>query len=133
MNLSIPKFSISAFDSKPSFSLEEDYESNIELDKFDTVEILSLWNLGFIDKYVKPIYHNPVPEKDMMNEWVDSKLKHVLGSKKIYSIYCPSCKSMELDNTKEGRMKCKKCSTKYTFYRSEQGESIWFNRLRRGF
>ena len=121
------------FDSKPSFSLEEDYESIVDISKYDTVEILSLWNLGYIDKMVKPIYHNPIPEKDMINEWITSKLKNVYGSKKIYSIYCPSCKSMDLDFTKEGRYLCKKCSSKYTFYKNDKGESIWFNRLRRGF
>ena len=121
------------FDSKPSFSLEEDYEEITDKFKYDTIEILSLWNLGYIDKSVKPIYHNPISEKEMMTEWIASKLKCVLGSKKIYSVYCPSCKSNDLEITKEGRNICKKCSSIYTFFKNDRGESIWFIRLRRGF
>lgn len=121
------------FDAKPTFSTEEEVDIDVDDSKFETIEVLSLWNLGYIEKNVKPIYHNPIPESEMMKEWLTSKIKHALGSKKIYSIYCPSCKSQNLEETKEGRIECKKCTSKYTFYRNDKGENIWFNRLRREF
>ena len=118
------------FDAKPSFT-EEEYD--IENEKYDTVEILSLWNLGYVEGSIKPIYHNPVPEKDMMTAWLKSKIRNVLASKKIYSSFCPSCKSSDLNSEDSGRIVCAKCNSKYTFYRGVNGESIWFNRLRRVF
>lgn len=118
------------FDAKPSFT-EEEYD--IESEKYDTVEILSLWNLGYVEGSIKPIYHNPVPEKDMMTAWLKSKIRNVLASKKIYSSFCPSCKSSDLNSEESGRIVCAKCNSKYTFYRGVNGESIWFNRLRRVF
>ena len=121
------------FDAKPTFSSDEEYDIDVDYSKYDTVEVLSLWNLGYIEVFVKSLYNNPIPESDMMKEWINSKTRHVLGSKKIYSTYCPSCKSMDLEGVNEGRVTCKKCSTKYTFYRNDKGECIWFNRLRRGF
>ena len=121
------------FDEKPNFSIEEEYEVDGGVEKYDTIEILSLWNLGYVDKVVHSIYHNSIPEKDMIYEWIISKLKHVLGSKKIYSTYCPSCKSIDLEELRDGRICCKKCNTKYTLYKNHLGENIWFNRLRRGF
>ena len=69
----------------------------------------------------------------MMKEWITTKIKNVIGSKKIYSIYCPSCKSQMLVNTSTNQLRCEKCTSKYTFYKNENGENIWFNRLRRGF
>ena len=117
------------FDSKPGFS-DETYE--IEYDKFDTVEILSLWNMGYVEGNVHPLYPNPISENLMMKEWITSKIRNVIGSKKIYSIYCPSCKSQMLQVANNGHIRCEICSSKYTFYKNELGENIWFSRLRRG-
>jgi hypothetical protein len=118
------------FDSKPGFS-DETYE--VEYDKYETVEILSLWNMGYVEGSVKSLYPNPISENEMMKEWITTKIKNVIGSKKIYSIYCPSCKSQMLVNTSTNQLRCEKCTSKYTFYKNENGENIWFNRLRRGF
>lgn len=118
------------FDSKPGFS-DELYD--VEYDKYETVEILSLWNMGYVEGNVKSLYPNPISENEMMKEWITTKIKNVLGSKKIYSVYCPSCKSQMLVNTSVNQLRCEKCTSKYTFYKNENGENIWFNRLRRGF
>ena len=118
------------FDSKPGFS-DESYE--IEYDKYDTVEILSLWNMGYVEGSIKSLYPNPISENAMMKEWISNKTRNVIGSKKIYSIYCPVCKSQTLEVTGTNKIHCDKCTSKYTFYKDERGENIWFNRLRRGF
>ena len=31
----------------------------------------------------------------------------------------------------DGKVICQKCNSKYTFYKNNLGENIWFNRLRR--
>ena len=88
--------------------------------------------MGYVEGNVHPLYPNPISENLMMKEWVTSKIKNVIGSKKIYSIYCPSCKSQMLQVANNGHIRCEKCSSKYTFYKNELGENIWFSRLRRG-
>ncbi len=125
------------FDSKPNFTNDESSINQNEYDfdysSYDTVEILSLWNLSYFDNVLTHLYHNPISENEMMKEWVTSKIKHAKGSKKIYSTYCPSCKSQNLINNEDGKIICENCNSKYTFYKEENIECIWFNRLRRKF
>ncbi|MBE6143043.1 MAG: hypothetical protein E7177_03550 [Erysipelotrichaceae bacterium] len=118
------------FDSKQDIST---VVVDVDIEDYDTVEILNLWNLGLVHQDIKTLYSNPVPEKEMMKEWVESKIRKVVGSKKIYSVYCPSCKSLNIEINKDGKYICGHCKSKYTFYKGTNGDTIWFNRLRRKF
>ena len=92
----------------------------IEPDSEDifSVEYLSLWHLGEINKNKKINLINDtlMSEKELMKYFLNSHHDIYSGSEIIYSSYCPVCKSKNIYQNK-GHIFCEECGAIYKFAR----------------
>ncbi len=121
-------------DSQSSWMNAFEKITNVEKSSFFSIEVLSLWNRTFMeeDKW-KSIQQNILSEKEMALQYLQDHLREIKGSEKIYSVYCPVCKSKSIvKNESQEIYQCEQCHTIYTFTGSKQKEdTIWFIHLKR--
>lgn len=107
----------------------DDIEANNK-DLYDSVELISLWNLAAAYGDVSAIFNNFVTEIEIVKYWITSKLQCVSCSLDLYTKYCPSCKSTDIVQ-KKGSYYCESCHSKYVFYSfRRRNQNLWFIRYR---
>ena len=100
-------------------------------EKFNTIDILTIWNLYSQDDITKPLFKSTLSEEVMVYEWLNSKFEEILVKKDLYKKYCPVCRSKNLIED-GGYFECANCKTQYVFKnQSEVLDTIWFMRIRR--
>lgn len=115
------------FTSEPLF---KDVEIS-KVEGFDTTEILSLWNLALVDETITTMFKNPISEENMAKKYLYDKLTMLAVSIDLYSEYCPICKSNELKLINDTFFKCVNCNSKFSFFKHNKKDYVWFNRIRR--
>ena len=115
------------FSGEPLFAEEEIVKEK----GYDTTEILSIWNLGIVENNIDILFKNIVSEKEMAKKYIFDKLTTLPVSYDLYSQYCPICKSNDLKLIEETYFKCVNCNSKYSFFKLNKKDHIWFNRIRR--
>lgn len=102
-----------------------------ELNLWDTVEALSLWNCVGMEDTVKKPFEKIRTEEQLVSQWLDNKLAHTVANKDVYSHYCPVCKSKNIE-IKNGLYICQKCKSQYIFtHNNTRNTVLWFTKLRR--
>ena len=97
-----------------------------------TTEAISIWNIAYIENDIYRLIHNPLTEKELITKWLDSKIDVVVGSKGLFSRYCPVCKSRHIEfDEMELKYSCMNCHSVYTFLEGKKQDEIWFLRVRR--
>lgn len=117
--------SLLLFENEAKF--KEEYIVN---DKYDNISVITLWNIANIYENVEVIYSNILKEKQIIKNYILTRLSNALSSKDIYSVYCPSCKSTSVDYI-DDHYKCHNCKSKFVFFDKNKKEHLWFIRLRR--
>ena len=108
-------------DSDPTFSDIKLKEINDEL---FSVEYLSLWHLGeVINKKIKLANETLLSEAKLVETFINAHHQIIEGSEKLYSTYCPSCKSKNLRRI-NGYFYCNDCMSVYKFMKNKQGKTI---------
>ena len=99
-------------------------------ENYDSVEIASLWNIAIAEgnDYILR-FDEHITEEDLVKEYFSSKIVATTCSTELYSHYCPSCKSNDLD-INENIVLCECCNSKYAFYTKKNQDYLWFIRLR---
>lgn len=108
--------------------------NEIEIKKekgYDTTEIISIWNLGLVEDNISIIFKNIVSENEMAKKYIFDKLTALTVSYDLYSQYCPICKSNDLKLIDDTYFKCVNCNSKYSFFKKDKKDYVWFNRIRR--
>ena len=118
------------FNTKTTF---KDFEINDIDDKYNSIDIISLWSVKGYDDISKMITSNELKEIELIEKWLEQKMYVVLGNIDIYSQYCPVCKSSYIEETDTKVYLCLDCNSKYSIYKTKENknEKIWFIKLRR--
>lgn len=103
------------------------------LDNVDSFNFISIWHFGYIENNKIYISNNdPVSEVNMINEIFKSHYEAINGSRKIYSHYCPICKSKDIYVDDNETYICSNCSSTYRFVINNKGkEKIIITKARR--
>lgn len=117
--------SLLLFESEATF--KDEYVVN---EKYDSVSVVSLWNMVDVNNTSSPIYQNVLLEEKLIENFIANKTHCVLSSKDIYSVYCPSCKSNNVDMV-ASHFYCSNCNSKYAFFTKNKKDHLWFITLRR--
>jgi len=117
------------FDSQASFK-DNEY---IYDDCYDSIEVMSLWNMAYVLDEVKVAYKNIYNESELILKWLKSKLMVVKASYDIYSSYCAICKKQNIEVDEANVITCESCNSKYVFTKNKENsnECIWFIKVRR--
>ena len=107
---------------------EDDFKLSCEED-FLTTDIFSIWNSFAWENNDKRLLSGNYNEKEMIKQWLLSKITLITGDKEVYSKYCPVCKQKTVD-VDENNGHCSLCDTQYLFV-DEQSEKIWLRKIRR--
>lgn len=94
-----------------------------------TVELLSIWDLFYVDDGYKKAFALPQTEQELIASWLAAKTYIVQGDRKIYEKICPVCKSKNVDADRN-TCACADCKTEYVFDGARTG-NIWFSKIRR--
>ena len=94
-----------------------------------TVEALSLWNLYQVDNNVL-VNLNVLDEVGLLEKYFETKEARTEASKKLYTNYCPSCKSNRIVHSGTRHI-CQVCKSVYAFYRHKNKDILWFMKFRR--
>lgn len=106
-----------------------DYKNS---DQFNTIDIITIWNLYSHDNIKEPIFKRTLSEDVMIYEWLNMKFEEIIVKKDVYQKYCPVCRSKNLDMEK-GYFECSNCHTQYVFKnQNEMLDTVWFMRIKRG-
>lgn len=107
---------------------EENFKIESQED-FLTTDIFSIWNSFVWENNGKRLLLGDYNEKEMIKQWLLSKITLITGDKEVYSKYCPVCKQKTVDvDEKSGH--CSLCDAQYLFV-DEQSEKIWLRKIRR--
>ncbi len=99
--------------------------------KYTTIEAISLWLRAYLEDTVKIIKQNLLSEVEMIGQYFEERYHRVIGSKKIYSMYCPICRQKMVNEVENDIFHCDNCNSLYKFYQGEKEPEIVFLRLRR--
>lgn len=106
-----------------------DYKNS---DQFNTIDIITIWNLYSFDNIKEAIFKRTLSEEVMVYEWLNMKFDEIIVKKDVYQKYCPVCRSKNLDIDK-GYYECANCHTQYVFKnQSDKLDTVWFMRIKRG-
>ena len=95
--------------------------------EYDTVEIISLWELCPIDNPKAAIYSSEI---SLVREWIQSKITTVAVDRRIYEKYCPACGARGVEHDGE-IFRCGKCCSEYSFIGGADSEKVWFRKIRK--
>ncbi len=99
---------------------------------YTTVEAISLWNMAYVEGLAQPVYHNPLSEQEVMDEWLSCKLAGSRASLALYRTFCPSCQKPAVNADEKNIRHCANCGSAFAFFADEEGnENLWFLKLRR--
>lgn len=88
--------------------------------------VISIWNLIDLNNN-QSVFKSLKSEERLVEYWVDSKFQETPAKIEVYSRYCPSCKSKDLEE--DGKLiHCQNCHTVYIF--KPNRKVIWFVDLR---
>ena len=109
------------------FNIEDEFEKYSEdLDKkYNNYEVLSLWNFYQVEEN-NFVNKNLTSEEELINLCFDIKVYALESDRKYYSLFCPVCKEQIEEGYLNGYCNCGNCGTKYTFYRKEKKNYLWF-------
>ena len=99
--------------------------------KYDTIEARSLFHQV---SYCPSLVHKPTKRLDenwLLQDYFNDILRVRSGERKIYSKFCPCCKSNHVKEVEKDIFVCKECTSKYAFFDVDGTEHIQFVRLRR--
>lgn len=99
--------------------------------KYTTIEAISLWLRAYLDDTVNIIKQNLLSEVEMIKQYFEERYHRVIGSQRIYSIYCPICRQKTVNEVENNIFHCESCNSLYKFYQGEKEPEIVFLRLRR--
>ena len=99
--------------------------------KYTTIEAISLWLRAYLEDTVVIIRQNLLSEIEMIKQYFEERYHRVIGSQKIYSLYCPICRQKTVDEVEDNIYHCHNCNSLYKFYQGEKEPEIVFLRLRR--
>lgn len=99
--------------------------------KYTTIEAISLWLRAYLDDTVNIIRQNLLSEVEMIKQYFEERYHRVVGSQRIYSIYCPICRQKAVSEVENNIFHCESCNSLYKFYQGEKEPEIVFLRLRR--
>lgn len=99
--------------------------------KYTTIEAISLWLRAYLDDTVNIIRQNLLSEVEMIKQYFEERYHRVVGSQRIYSIYCPICRQKTVSEVENNIFHCESCNSLYKFYQGEKEPEIVFLRLRR--
>ena len=91
---------------------------------YESVDILSLWRVCNYEDRGNAPYVLPLKEKELVERWFLGKTAIIEGDYKIYSSFCPMCKSRVVEE--DGEVWCKTCNGKYRFVGKKKESKIWF-------
>lgn len=92
---------------------------------FDTVELLSLWELYDVDRRDEVRY---ATEVSLVREWIQSKITVVALDRRIYEKYCPACGARGVEH--DGDVyRCPMCRSEYSFISGNDTEKVWFRKI----
>lgn len=104
---------------------EDDRLNTITLaDDVLTLDKVSIWELKEVSSG-RSYLANPATEDEIVHKYIANKLYTQNMSESIYTIYCPSCKSKNLEEI-HSVYTCNNCGTKYTF---KKNNLAWFLRI----
>ena len=113
-----------------AFDIEEENNFTFDCnDNFLTVDIFSVWNSFAWENNKKRLLAGDFNEKEMIKQWILSKITVILGDKEVYSKYCPVCKARSVDASDNGAV-CSHCGSEYLFI-DEQNSRVWLKKIRR--
>ena len=93
------------------------------LDNVDSFNFVSIWHFGYVENNKIYIANNdPISEVNMIDEIFKSHYEVISGSRKIYSHYCPICKSKDIYIDDNETYICSNCSSTYRFISANKGE-----------
>ncbi len=99
---------------------------------YTTVEAISLWNMAYVERTVEAVYHNPLSEEEVMDEWLSCKLSGSRASVALYRTFCPACQKSAVNIDENNVRHCAGCGSSYAFFTDGEGnENLWFLKLRR--
>lgn len=97
---------------------------------YDSIDVLTLWNLSNSDELSNNALVSTFSEKELVDKWIDSKTTLLDVSHDMYSTFCPVCKNKVEDSDDE--FFCENCRSKYKFIQNKgKITRIWFVNLRR--
>ena len=90
-----------------------------------TVEYLSLWHLGQSNgKSINLINETLLSERQLIDAFIESHHHVVEGSERLYSTYCPSCKSRNIV-LNNGYYECPDCGVIYRFEKKSGNHMVF--------
>ncbi len=98
-------------------------------EEYDSISFISIWSIGELEKKINKLSNVIYSEKDMIEQYFDSRTKLVEASQTIYSHYCPICKSKNIEE-ENGIYTCDNCHSSYRFSSVEK-DKVLFIKVRR--
>ncbi len=95
--------------------------------EFDTVELISIWELYDVDRRDDVIYSSEIA---LVREWIQSKITTVVLDRRIYEKYCPACGARGVEHD-EDVFRCDRCHSEYSFIGGDDSEKVWFRKIRK--
>ena len=90
-----------------------------------TTEYLSLWHLGESNgRVIKLLNETLLNEKQLVEKFIESHHHKVEGSERLYSTYCPSCKSRNIYMS-NGFYVCPDCGVIYRFEKNAENHMVF--------
>jgi hypothetical protein len=105
------------------------YPLTLDETKYSSVHAISIFAEARMENNEVEIIDNAIEEETLMKRYLESITMLLKAGYRIYSRFCPSCKSKNLEEDK-GIYVCEDCGTVYTF--TKKNEELYFIKLRRG-
>ena len=97
--------------------------------KYDSVDILTIWNIISSYDLADAKLVSSSNESELISSFIESKTAIVTLNHDVYSKVCPVCKSKVSEND-EGEISCPICQTKYRYLSTlTDTYRIWFTNL----
>ncbi|MBR5139599.1 MAG: DUF2357 domain-containing protein [Clostridia bacterium] len=95
--------------------------------EFDTVELISLWELSSLSDRADAIYAS---ESALVSQWIETKITTVTLDRRVYEKYCPVCGGRGVRHESE-EFSCDKCGSQYSFIGGSDSDRVWFRKIRK--
>ena len=95
--------------------------------EFDTVELISLWELYSLADKAEAIYATEVA---LVRKWIESKITTVTLDRRVYEKYCPVCGGRGVMHDADV-LRCDKCGSEYSFIGGQDSDKVWFRKMRK--